>query len=170
MRNDPAQREKERVRNRKYNAKRRQSPEYRERMKKYHAEWVAGLSEEQKQDQLATKKAWRDRNNARILLRQRELAHEYRLQVIRHYSNGTMSCACCGESHEQFLAIDHVNGGGGKHRKEIGKGGDKFVRWLLRNNLPDGYQILCHNCNCSRGYYGYCPHDKQSRLIKGGKK
>lgn len=36
--------------------------------------------------------------------------------VIHAYGG---ACACCGESREPFLAIDHIAGGGNKHRKEI---------------------------------------------------
>src|SRR6185436_5678100 len=32
-------------------------------------------------------------------------------------------CVCCGETEEQFLAVDHKNGGGGRHRKELGFSG-----------------------------------------------
>ena len=43
---------------------------------------------------------------------------------LSHYSNGTYRCACCGESAYEFLAIDHMNGNGQEHRREIGsKGG-----------------------------------------------
>ena len=23
------------------------------------------------------------------------------------------------------------------------------------------FQVLCHNCNMSKGFYGYCPHEKE---------
>lgn len=29
---------------------------------------------------------------------------------------------------------------------------------LKRNKFPKGYRILCHNCNLSKSFYGYCPH------------
>ena len=25
----------------------------------------------------------------------------------------------------------------------------------------DKYRLLCHNCNQSMGWYGYCPHQKE---------
>lgn len=77
-----------------------------------------------------------------------------RLRCIEHYGG---TCACCGENRYEFLAIDHINGGGGKHRK---KTGGHTERWLVKNNFPQGYRILCHNCNQSLGLYGYCPHKK----------
>jgi len=32
------------------------------------------------------------------------------------------SCACCGEREPKFLGIDHTNGGGNTHRREVGRG------------------------------------------------
>lgn len=80
-----------------------------------------------------------------------------RRETLSHYSDGTLSCACCGETHIEFLAIDHINGGGTKHRKELNRGGGIFA-WLKKNGFPDGYRVLCHNCNQAIGLYGYCPH------------
>lgn len=77
--------------------------------------------------------------------------------VFAHYG---AECACCGEGMLEFLTIDHVDGGGHKHRRtgEIGNGGDAFYRWLVKEGLPAGYQTLCWNCNSAKGIYGACPH------------
>ncbi len=77
-----------------------------------------------------------------------------RERVLAHYGG---SCACCGEAQHEFLAIDHVEGGGHEHRKTVGAGAT-FVSWLLRQGLPEGYRVLCHNCNSALGFYGFCPH------------
>lgn len=71
-------------------------------------------------------------------------------------------CACCGEDRYEFLCIDHITGGGGKHRKELAKNGTHLYLWLENNGYPDGYRVLCHNCNMSIGFYGYCPHNMKS--------
>jgi hypothetical protein len=72
-------------------------------------------------------------------------------------------CSCCGESHQEFLTIDHINGGGTKHRREIGAGeGVRFYRWLKQQGFPQNdYQCLCMNCNHAIGLQGYCPHDRE---------
>lgn len=81
-----------------------------------------------------------------------------RMEVINHYGN---KCACCGELNIEFLAIDHINGGGNKHRRELKlSSGTAFYNWIIKNNYPDTLRILCHNCNTSLGLYGYCPHNK----------
>jgi len=77
-------------------------------------------------------------------------------EVIGHYG---CACACCGENRLVFLVIDHVNGGGEKQRSKVGWG-TQFYRWLRKNNYPDGYQVLCHNCNFAKRM-GVCPHKVQ---------
>jgi hypothetical protein len=90
-----------------------------------------------------------DKKNYRSLL--------LRQTVLSHYGN---RCTCCGETTYEFLAIDHINNNGAKHRKEIGLGGSRIYRWLKDNNYPDGFQVLCHNCNQAKGHYGECPHQR----------
>jgi len=34
------------------------------------------------------------------------------------------------------------------HKKEIGK---RIYLWLLKNNFPKGFQILCFGCNIEKG-------------------
>ena len=45
-----------------------------------------------------------------------ENSRQYRLRArmacLEYYSRGSPRCACCGESHIEFLVIDHINGGG----------------------------------------------------------
>lgn len=90
---------------------------------------------------------------------QRERKWVRKMTCLRHYGGTPPSCACCGEDHPTFLAIDHIEGSGNKHRKEIGsKGGYTFAIWLIKNNFPEGFQVLCHNCNMAIAILGYCPH------------
>lgn len=89
-----------------------------------------------------------------------------RRQVLSHYSNGTMTCACCGEGSIEFLAIDHINGGGNQHRREIGgHRAFQILAWLVKNKYPEGFRVLCHNCNLAKGFYGYCPHEKEFKTF-----
>lgn len=79
-----------------------------------------------------------------------------RKRVVEHYGG---KCSCCGEAMLQFMSIDHINGNGSQHRKEIGlKGGEPFYRWIERNNYPAGLQVLCYNCNCAKRTDKFCPH------------
>jgi len=81
---------------------------------------------------------------------------ELKIRVLKHYGG---DCACCSEGRHQFLAIDHVNGGGNKHRAEVKAPGSQFYVWLVKNGLPTGYRVLCHNCNFAIGAFGSCPHE-----------
>lgn len=94
--------------------------------------------------------------------RQRRAAR--RLKILQHYSQKEIpNCACCSEDVLEFLGVDHINGGGNRHRHQIGRDGRKgdLYRWIWKNNLPEGFRVLCHNCNQSLGAYGYCPHESK---------
>ncbi len=66
-----------------------------------------------------------------------------------------------GEKRIQFLTIDHVEGEGNIQRKALfgyNVGGVHMYRWLKRNNYPNGFQVLCMNCNWATRYRNICPH------------
>jgi hypothetical protein len=49
----------------------------------------------------------------------------------------------CGISDIRCLSIDHIKGDGAKHRKKIKT---ELNYWIEKNNYPEGFQILCMNC------------------------
>ena len=53
----------------------------------------------------------------------------------------------CGITDIDVLTIDHIKGGGSRHKKEIGGLGYKLYAYLIKENFPKGYQVLCFNCN-----------------------
>ncbi len=82
-----------------------------------------------------------------------------KIEVIEHYGG---RCACCGETNIKYLTIDHINGDGAEHRRKINsKAGSKFYKWLKDNNYPEGFRVLCFNCNCGKKNYSICPHNKE---------
>lgn len=86
----------------------------------------------------------------------------YRLIVFNHYKQKIISCVCCKETDLDMLEMDHINGGGTKHRKEIGT---RLSIWLIKNNFPSGFQILCANCNKSKyRNNGICSHKLTGKL------
>ena len=97
---------------------------------------------------------WRQRTGDRSKIYQRSWNRKRRKIVIKHYGG---KCKCCGENTFEFLAVDHKEGGGDAHRREVGSGG-KMIEWVIKNDFPPIFQILCHNCNQAIGYYGSCPH------------
>jgi hypothetical protein len=93
-------------------------------------------------------------------IRQRKWYNNTRNRILIHYGGNPPQCACCGETTTEFLCIDHIAGGGRKHKKEVG-GMSGFYNWMLSNKFPEGFQILCHNCNMAKGFYGSCPHKRK---------
>ena len=86
-----------------------------------------------------------------------------RIEVLGHYSGGTPKCSCCGEENIEFLTIDHINGHGNEDRRQKKTGGGtEFWRWLKKHWYPEGFQVLCFNCNIARYWSpdGVCPHKK----------
>lgn len=80
---------------------------------------------------------------------------ELRKIALIKYSEDPPFCACCGEKENKFLSIDHINGGGNKERNEKSRW---VFQYLKKMDYPKGYQVLCFNCNLSKGFYGNCPH------------
>ena len=97
-----------------------------------------------------------------------------RLKILQYYSkrlskSNIPCCRCCGEnSNIGFLALDHIAG-----KKEMDSepelvelgyssswNSTALLKWIIKNNFPKGFQILCHNCNLAKGFYGKCPHQK----------
>ena len=107
---------------------------------------------------------------------QKENRRKTRLEALQHYSGKEVpECACCGENIFEFLNLDHVNGDGAAHRREIGMvhgtgkqnhqpkiGGNGFPRWLKRNGWPNDppIQVLCCNCDAAKRHNSVCPHQR----------
>lgn len=95
----------------------------------------------------------------------KQLRKEIRMKAILHYGNGEIKCQCCGESHFEFLCLDHIEGGGKKHQQIVGRG-SSFYNWLVNANFPPGLQVLCQNCNFGKGSSNQCPHILENRNVE----
>jgi len=122
---------------------------------------------EQKKEQIAkgicvncTLPALPDRRRCQICTdAQKRQRREKRLKVFDAY--GGSRCNCCGESNLKFLTIDHVNNDGKEHRKTVKA--SLIFHWIIKNNYPPGFQVLCFNCNLGRQFNGgVCPHNDPS--------
>ena len=102
----------------------------------------------------ASSMASRIRHRERIRQRNRSRADALRREVVLRYGG---HCACCGEAEPKFLALDHVNGGGRQHRARFGNV-RAYYRSILVAGCPPAIQLLCHNCNLAKGFFGACPH------------
>lgn len=100
--------------------------------------------------------------NRKEIIREQQRIYDLntKIKIIEAYGG---VCACCGENTLEFLTIDHINNGVEDRKKN----GGKLYRWLIKNNFPKGnYQILCYNCNCAKGFFGYCPHNKPEFVVR----
>jgi hypothetical protein len=99
-----------------------------------------------------------------------------RLTVLQHYSkvlsNETPYCNCCGQnSHIDFLDVDHISGrremDSESRLKKLGYTSKLHSgvlhNWLIDNHFPEGFQILCKNCNQAKGY----PRNNNECPMKG---
>jgi hypothetical protein len=85
------------------------------------------------------------KNKEKVSIHSKQMIQEVRLECLKAYSE-EIQCKLCGEAHDEFLILDHIDGGGTQHRKEVGRGSN-FYDWIKKNNFPSGYRVLCHNCN-----------------------
>lgn len=140
--------------------------QYREKNKEkfssYSKKHLSNPENKKKRD-IYTKDYCKKNKNKRGIYAKKWL-QDLRFTVINQYGG---KCSCCKESQIEFLAIDHIFGGGSKHRKNIP---NNIYVWARDNNFPDELQVLCHNCNSAKHYYGICPHMRNimpSELAKG---
>lgn len=90
------------------------------------------------------------------------------LKKLVFESYGGAFCNCCGETHDAFLALDHIH----ENSKEFAevnnapRRGYGLYGWLKRNGFPSGFQVLCYNCNNAKHKNGgICPHQTESRAL-----
>jgi hypothetical protein len=78
----------------------------------------------------------------------------YKEAVINVYTNGEATCRRCGNGDIDVLCLDHVNDDGNAHRREVGGhkafSGMRMYRWVVKNDYPSIFQVLCANCNLKK--------------------
>lgn len=89
-------------------------------------------------------KIYRQNNRSRLKIKSKKFHQKYKFIVIAYYSFGEMCCRKCRNSDLRVLQLDHINGDGYKDRKS--KGSDLY-RILIKQDFPEGYQVLCPTCN-----------------------
>lgn len=110
---------------------------------------------------------WRDKKRAsdrQAYQRRKTEAQEHQRSKYRSMKETIFEryggkCECCGETRKEFFAIDHVFGGGTRARREQRHNQSLYLMLSKCEERLKEYRILCHNCNMSKGFYGYCPHD-----------
>jgi hypothetical protein len=109
-------------------------------------------------EQRSQNRTWYHRHRDEQIVKMRRYRQSVKDRCFEAY--GGYVCTCCKETEKTFLCLDHINNDGHKHRKEIGfRGGIGIYLWLIQNNFPPGFQVLCFNCNQSKRLNGgICAH------------
>jgi len=81
-----------------------------------------------------------------------------RVKLAAFEAYGGAKCRCCGLEEITVLNLDHINGGGCQHEKELGSLGTNLYTHVRSLEYPPGYQVLCSNCNIGKHHNdGVCP-------------
>ena len=121
-----------------------------ESWKRYRVKNLIKINEKAK---LKKRKLWME-NPDLLKQKQREYRFNLRVKTINMYGG---ICVCCGEKELKFLSFDHMNGGGNAEKIKKNIMGSRFYNFLRKEKQKD-IQVLCYNCNLSKGFYGECPH------------
>ena len=110
---------------------------------------------------LTEKTRWQTSETVQALHRLRCLRYRKEEKLRCYSAYGGAVCACCGETTLEFLSLDHTNNDGAKQRRllKYHGSGHAFYVWLRKHGYPEGYQVLCMNCNFGKRMNGgVCPH------------
>lgn len=136
---------------------------YKRHYKFGHLAALLGVS--QRENRAAYSKARYHRENKR----ERANRQALRREVLSHYSGGQPRCTCCGEATLVFLTIDHIVPVKRNSKNNAsGTAGEALCRRLKRDGYPDGFQVLCYNCNCAKKVNSVCPHQMVLRENQKG--
>jgi len=157
---------------RSYDKLRNQKPERKAKVKlrQQTPEYKAKAKENEQRPERKAKRRERH-SKPEYVVKMKDTRVDKRLKVLQHYSkliskSDIPCCNCCGlNSYVEFLAIDHIAGRfemDSEHELvKLGysskKSTNSLLKWIIDNNFPKGFQILCHNCNSAKGFYGKCP-------------
>ena len=145
-----------------------------EKFKKYQKEWMeknpnkVKVSQKKyyhnnKEARLKNSQKWINENPERYQKRSQDYRDSHkkqfqkrnmdrRLLVLNHYSkvlskSNIPICGNCGLTKIEFLHIDHIIGRKNTDEPKHLRGGSNLINYLIRENFPKDYQILCGNCN-----------------------
>jgi hypothetical protein len=146
---------------REYNRKLMQDPEKREKLRIYSQDYARRRREtdpsvrKKNAAYVRMKRATDSEYHERTKFYNRRYHDEvvplYKESCINMYTNGEATCRWCGQGDMDVLCLDHVNDDGKQHAKVSGhRCGQYLFRWLMKNDYPPGFQVLCASCNMKK--------------------
>lgn len=128
-----------------------------EKKRKRAKEWYL----QNKERALKYQREYKAKNRDHVLGLKRDQYTRKRLEMIFRLGG---RCVCCGITESRFLAVDHINNDGKADRLTFGRQAYRAVKASDFDRKK--YQVLCHNCNMAKGFYGTCPH-AEMRVANG---
>jgi len=80
-------------------------------------------------------------------------------QALDNISSSKLECVCCGICEYNKLCIDHIYP---YEQNKLGpRNGWSLYKYIILNNVLGKFQILCYNCNQSKGRGDVCVHKRK---------
>jgi hypothetical protein len=159
-----------------YEAHKEELKEYKYNYYRLHKERISALNRlynQTNREKLSLqRKKWHEANKDKVkewnVVYHKRRQRELKYKVLTHYGNGKCACVQCGFDNIHALSIDHINGKGNEHRRQIKTFGGRFYHWLVANNYPEGFQTLCMNCQFIKkfGEQDCSPNNKIKEAVK----
>ena len=94
---------------------------------------------------------WKKANHEKSLVTRRTRSQLLRLEIIELLGG---KCVSCGFNDWRALQVDHINGGGTKHRKTFSHSPSSLFEEIIKSIKLNEYkyQLLCANCNWIKRY------------------
>jgi len=132
--------------------------EYQSKYYKENRDKFLAYRQGHKEQILRQHKEYYKKNKVKIIRNARLHQRKIRLEVLTHYGGDPPKCAHCGIKDIRVLTIDHIKGFKNsldyepKEKSQDRKTGNDLYNWLIKNDFPEGYQVLCWNCNYLKLY------------------
>ena len=141
----------------------RLKPENKEKEKKYRTEYSSRPEVKAKKKEYGKEYNSKSENRIRRIIIDNKIRIDVKTEVFSYYSKKISNsdipiCACCLYDDLRALTLDHIKGRMNVSPEEKQLGGVPLWKFVKAKGLPDGYQILCFNCNTMKGNKPQCPH------------
>jgi hypothetical protein len=117
---------------------------YRETHRAERTAYNKKYNEEHRDEHRRYHSDYRAKYRSKLLVSQAQRNAGFKESAINMYSNGEAVCRWCGHGDMDVLCLDHIANNGGQHRKSVGI---HMYNWLRKHDYPEGFQVLCMNCN-----------------------